>query len=532
MKTFNIFYPCFILTLLCGVTLISCDRKPNLYKQLDKELKLKEHYQNQKLTRIGELTKYVENNKENISLKEQYAAYLTLSEEYTTFRFDSAYKFTAILVNIAKEIDEPAYIIDAKTRHSYIMANGGFYREAIESLLLTDLNDENIPDSTKANYYISFGRIYHNAGDYTKHPTMSEEYYELGNEQLEKALALIQDSVTIYWLEGKIALKKGQLDIARQKYRYAVENFDMSSSMQSLLLSTLAHVEITLGNYDKAIEDYIQAAIDNIHNVKTESVALRGLATVLFYNKDEVNRASEYINIALEDAKFYSSKQRMSVIGEVLPIIIGEKLSVTESQRNHLRVYLIIIAVLAVAFIAAFISSIVQMKRLKKSKIMLQNINMKLLDANHIKDEYIGHYFHIYMEIVDQIDRFARVSNRMLTNKQYDGLRNLVSNLSAKYDKDSTYHDFDMTFLKLFPTFVADFNALLKEEDRIVVPENTLNSTLRIFALIRLGITSSEQISKILNYSLNTIYNYRTRVKNKSIVGSDKFEEYVGKIGS
>ena len=95
------------------------------------------------------------------------------------------------------------------------------------------------------------------------------------------------------------------------------------------------------------------------------------------------------------------------------------------------------------------------------------------------------------------------------------------------------YKTFDTSFLSLYPTFVEDLNALLTEEGRIVVKEGgLLNTELRIFALIKLGITQSSHIASLLRYSVNTIYNYRAQVKNAALSDRENFEENVRKIGS
>ena len=88
------------------------------------------------------------------------------------------------------------------------------------------------------------------------------------------------------------------------------------------------------------------------------------------------------------------------------------------------------------------------------------------------------------------------------------------------------------TLITLVPNFVADFNALLIPEERLeVTGEYKLNTTLRIFALIRLGIEDSSKIAKFLHYSVNTIYNYRARVKNIAVTHRDDFEVRVKQIG-
>lgn len=512
---------------------ISCANTGDRYKRLDDELKLKDHYTRRKTEDLRQFTEHLDREKNNMSLKERYSEYRKLCDDYATFSFDSSLKYTILLNDIAREIGEPSYLADARSRNSHIMAMGGAYKEALDSLASTDLSDPTIPDSVKVEFYTASGRVYHNFGDYMRSfaSSLAETYFDLGNEQLEKAIALAKDSVTIYWLEGKMALVKGDLAKARQKYGYAIDHFKMSSNRQSLLLSTLAGIEVKTGDYDQAIDHYIQAAIGDIRNAKTESVSLRGLAATLFYNEDEVNKALEYMNIALKDAQFYNSRHRLMVIEGILPIIINEKLNYTETKRDQLRHYLFIIAILAVALIVAFIWAIMQKQQVQRSKNILQDFNDRLTDANRIKDEYIGYYMNFNLRIVDQIDRFVQLARNQLAQKQYGNLNKHISSLSAKYDKKSVYRDFDRTFLQIFPTFVDDFNALLKDEDKMIVPDNSLNSTLRIFALIRMGVTSSEEIAKILDYSLNTIYNYRTRIKNKSIVGSGEFEDRIRKIG-
>jgi DNA-binding NarL/FixJ family response regulator len=95
-------------------------------------------------------------------------------------------------------------------------------------------------------------------------------------------------------------------------------------------------------------------------------------------------------------------------------------------------------------------------------------------------------------------------------------------------ERQNLYKNFDKIFLKLFPHFIEEFNKLFKAEDYMVLEHGELlNTDLRIYALIRLGITDSEKIAKFLDYSVNTIYTYKTKLKQKTIVSRDKFEDYV-----
>jgi DNA-binding NarL/FixJ family response regulator len=112
--------------------------------------------------------------------------------------------------------------------------------------------------------------------------------------------------------------------------------------------------------------------------------------------------------------------------------------------------------------------------------------------------------------------------------KKLDDLRFTVDSINIKKERDDLYHNFDMVFLKLFPDFVTIFNSFFKEEDRIILKDGQLlNTELRIFALVRMGIHDHEKIAKILDYSVTTIYTYKTRIRNKSTLANEEFEKQI-----
>ncbi|HPR86341.1 MAG TPA: DUF6377 domain-containing protein, partial [Prolixibacteraceae bacterium] len=161
----------------------------------------------------------------------------------------------------------------------------------------------------------------------------------------------------------------------------------------------------------------------------------------------------------------------------------------------------------------------------------LNEINNHLVEANKIKEEYIGYFFNINSEYIDKMEAFQKSIHRKLIAKQYNDLDSIIKNADLKKERENLFTNFDKIFLKLFPNFVPEFNKLFREEDRII-PANgeLLTSDLRIFALIRLGITDNEKIAKFLNYSVNTIYTYKTKIKNKTIVDRDSFDKKIMEI--
>ena len=145
----------------------------------------------------------------------------------------------------------------------------------------------------------------------------------------------------------------------------------------------------------------------------------------------------------------------------------------------------------------------------------------------------MGHFMRLCSMYIDKIDNFRKRVNKMVKNHEYDDLYQLTRSQEFR-DKEleDLYVSFDSAFLHLFPNFINDFNALLRPEEHIVVEEkDRLNTSIRIFALIRLGIDDSSKIAEFLHYSVNTIYNYRARIKNGALGDREQFEQRVREIG-
>lgn len=163
----------------------------------------------------------------------------------------------------------------------------------------------------------------------------------------------------------------------------------------------------------------------------------------------------------------------------------------------------------------------------------LKQSNLELHDSNRVKDEYITKFFSVCSCYIDKLENYRIKVNRKVKAKQYNDLLKFTNSDQMKEDElKELFNNFDEVFLGLFPTFVDDFNALLREEERIDNPEpGKLTTDLRIFALIRLGIDESSRIAEFLRYSPNSIYNYRARIKNKAAGDRDDFELKVKEIG-
>lgn len=497
-----------------------------LKEELAEALSRKDQYAQQKEIRLEDLKRCL---KSDGSWEERFRICNEICDGYLLYLFDSVYRYSVELCRLADQRGENACRVYARTKYGYALARGGFFKEAIDSLSAIRISPNELPDSVTANYYICLGRTYHDLADYTKDEVFSQHYNILGNRFLEQSLDYLNDSMRIAYVRGKMALKCGRLDDAKKMYVRALENCD-DPDWLTIFYSTLAFIDRNLGLNEEAELYYMYSAINDIKAAFRESVALRGLASMLFYHENEVDLATQYIHIALDDATAYGTRHRMNVIGTLLPIFLNEKLRLDESRRHALLLCFVLSILVVAVLVFAAGNAWIQLKKLKASRLQLEVTNQKLQEANRIKESYLGHYLDISAEIVSQLDDFVIRANHKLDQKQYDGLRPLLKDLTRQRNKKVIFDEFDRTFLSLFPSFVEEFNRLLPEHEQIDTDGKSLNPRLRIFALIRLGITDSEQIARALGYSLNTIYNYRTRVRNKA-VDPKNFEANIQKIG-
>jgi DNA-binding CsgD family transcriptional regulator len=206
-----------------------------------------------------------------------------------------------------------------------------------------------------------------------------------------------------------------------------------------------------------------------------------------------------------------------------------------ESRKNTLLVYASGITLLSALMVVFGIIVYKQNRKLQAAKQVISDSNEKLVETNHqlvdsnkIKEEYVTYYFNTTAEYISRLEHLKKTMEMKLLTKKPEELRFVAESINIKKERDELYHNFDKVFLKLFPDFVTVFQSLFKEEDKIHLKEGQLlNTELRIFALMRMGINDNEKISKILDYSVTTIYTYKTRIRSKSTVPNDEFDKRI-----
>lgn len=508
----------------------------SLLQLLDAEIGNKNLYHQQKVYRIDSLKKNLFADKYFSDKNYRFAHDEKLFNEYKYFIYDSAFTYASKMLAHAFQEKNPERIATAKLNLGFTLLSSGLFTETLDTLL--KLDSRKLSDSIRAAYFSLLGRTYFDLADYSEDIFYTPLYEKEGQKCYDSALKFTPEGSQAYYLfMGLKNLRLGNITNSLRAYNYLLTEFSLPEHDLAVVASSMAHLYRLSGKHAEADFMLAQAAIADIRSSTKETTALRNLAEHLF-QEGEVERAYNYINIALDDAYFYEARHRKLKISEILPLIEKERMKIAQKQRQALIRYSILTSMLVL--LVLLLTGVVyrQIKRLKKTRNdlalsydALQQTNIRLHEGNRIKEEYIGHFFKVYSDYIEKFDKLKKSVGRKLTTNSYQDIADLMRNIDLKMERDTLYADFDKSFLKIFPNFLEEFNKLFQEEDRFVLDEHhMLSPEIRIFALIRLGIKDNEKLAQVLNYSLNTIYTYKTKVKNKSLVSNDDFESKVMEI--
>jgi tetratricopeptide (TPR) repeat protein len=518
-----------ILLFLFSLAFSNCFAETTSLDSLDYYISQQSQYDRQKENRIKEIKEKIAANTNDKFLL--YASYLDLFEEYRSYIYDSAYVCVEKLMEISSTLNDRDKIISSQVNLGFCYLSSGLFKEAFD--VLTAICVADCSPETKIDYFTCKSRLYYDLGDYNNSPEFKTQYNEIGNCIIDSAIALLPYNSPRYW--GTVGLKNMKSDNDRgalDAFRIMIDSKNYTEHELAIATSSLAYV-LNLQQKKSESEKYlIQAAVADIKSSTKETVALRNLAQLL-YEKGDISHAVLYIRHALEDASFYNARHRQLEIGAILPIIEGERINMVEKQRDKMTIFFVCISVLLLLLLVALFIIWKSRQRLNMAKQAIQDANDNLREANKIKDEYIGYFFNQNSEFIDKMEALQRWVSQKVIAKQYDDLKKFPQNLDVRKEREALFERFDQIFLKLFPDFVNEFNKLLKPEERIQPKKDELlNTDLRIYALIRLGINDNEKIAQFLDYSVNTVYAYKTKIKSKACVSGEAFKQKIMEIKS
>ncbi|OJV47264.1 MAG: hypothetical protein BGO40_05485 [Chryseobacterium sp. 39-10] len=532
----------FILTLL--LLLISCKKSSSvksvnekLLLSLDQKIKEKKQYEDQKKRNILALKRELTHRNDNDSIT--YAVNDRIAEEYLGYQCDSAFVYIDRNKDLATKADNTYWKHRTLLQRSVMLSTIGLFVESKE--ILDQINPATMPQNLRFEYNSAYECLYSNLYDYNG----GDNYYgKLYRSKLvnyyEYAYRSLKPSDPFYYLF------LSHLNRINNHWKESNDNIDafLKTTKPGTRLYAIgsfckAVIEAKLGNVDSQERCLIISAISDIESSTKENRSMQDLANILYLRGDS-ERSYRYIQSALEDANFYNARFRSIQISKVQPIIEETYLHTINRQNQKLLWSVFAISILVAGLGAAMYFVYKQLQTITKSRNELEQtnhqlkvVNSQLDEANHIKEEYIAFFINQCSTYIEKFDRYKKIISRRLSVGQMDKVLDMVNNKNNnEMDLAELYQNFDRAFLRIYPNFVQEINKLIKPDAQYQMKSGTLNTELRIFALIRLGINDTNQISEFLRYSLRTIYNYRSRVKAKSVIENDDFEAKIMEIGS
>lgn len=447
--------------------------------------------------------------------------------------FDSAHVYTKRLIKIANHLQHLPRIYESQIKLGFIQVSCGMFKEAFDGI--DQMHVKLMPNDVKFRYYQLKTQAFTRLSMYNTNKFYSPVHQSESMIALISAIQLAPPkSFERLSLTAFLYHNMNKDNEAEACYRRLLKSGSLTDHQKAIA----AH---NLSNLTDETEKRIlitRAAIYDVRTSTKETLAIFKLAELLF-KEGNIEDTEFLLKEASEQALFYGNKLHHDEIITVMRALEAEKLIRLESKKNHTLTALI--GILISVIIPTSILSLTVYRKLQGLKRreafaneqnrQLDHLNKKLSEDANIKEEYIGYFFKVVSEYIQKLEKIKRSSEKMIRHESYKELSEIAKGIDIKKERMLLFHTFDKIFLKLFPNFISSFNALLKEEDQII-PKKTevLNTSLRIFALVRLGIKDSQTIANILENTISTIYTYKFRIKSKAIVQGEEFDKMIMEI--
>lgn len=554
MKTHSLFIPKSILyVILFLITTLKCYAKTpldSLLNELDQTIRNEKTYTEHKINYINSLKGKL--SASSLTDEDKYLLYQQLAKEYETFRCDTAILFSAERLELAEKTHNPNWINDSKFQLAFTLSKASMFEKTIQ--VLDGIDKDKLLPEQMVTYYKAYYNTYIFLTEFYQHGYQIEELSRKREAYHDSLLMVLPTSTFEYAVNfGTKYIQQGEYDRAEELLFSYFPKVWPDTRDFGLYTSIIAYLYEGKGDPEKRKEYLAMSAIADIKSANKENISLRFLADLIFQDGD-IKRANVYVKKSMEDANYYNGRLRNIQTSRIFSII-NEAYQLDRAwQQRKLSLLLLLAGFLVAVLMLTFYFMIRQMKKLSKAKQEIMRINERLNelnnnlyeinkiqretnrslnDANHIKEQLISSFLDICTEYIDKLKRFKLSVNRKVKAGQINDIIKITNNTDqTAQELKELYANFDKAFLTIYPDFIKEFNQLLREEERYPEKEDSLNQELRIFALVRLGITDRNKIATFLHYTLRTVYNYRHKIKSKAINQEDDFEEQVKLICS
>ena len=536
----------------------------SLYRVLDAAIDSAAIYKKQKMDDINALEKQYAAARND---QEKYQFALSLYREYIAFINDSALNYIQVCMECAERMGRKDLQTQSELALAYQLADTGFYPEA--EIHFKAISKDQLTDDMVITYLKGMNHLYGEMAYYSHDKRLRDQFFSKSAAFRDSLLQILpEDSY------GYNALKSVELN-NQGKTDEALKCSDIWMKLakpgtRDYATMSFYRSEIYRNQGDVEMERYwlIMSALTDIRHAIMDQAALWSLANSLMNEEGDLDRAYKYMDFSWECISYFSTHMRSWLVSPILTRI-NDKYKQNLHQANTNLIWTIAAISLLVVGLLMLLFYVSKKRRqlavirnelkyandelgelnnqlsaknndLSEANQQLSDINEQLRqaiihlnDSNRVKDEYIGKFLSVCSDYIDKLDNYRiKINRKLKAGQQADVLRMTSSEQLKEDELKELFDHFDDIFLRLFPTFIDDFNALLRPGEEIIPTEkNHLNTDLRIFALIRLGIEESSKIAEFLRYSPNSIYAYRARIKNKAAGNRDEFEKYVKEIG-
>ena len=527
-----------LLILFSLFQLLAISQNKELYQLLDNEIKNEPQYNLIKEQKLDSLKLKIIQNSSKGKEWEQYKLYKTLADEYATYTFDSAMHYYRGAINRAYKMNHKNAIAECQSDYGHLLVSVGYYKEAIDSLNKVTVYLLNKHE--KQDHFSYLTRAYYDLADYINDDFYAPQYRATAESYVDSVLYYqVTNTVQPIITKALRFLARWQPDSAKHYYNLALTKHQLTLHQQAVVNSCLGFIYLTENKQEQGEQHLIQSTIADIKTSTKEAISLMVLARYL-YEQGDISRAYKYILKAKSDASFFGSQQRKLQVAEIFPSIEGAKLVMEERKKEKAVKFIWLVSTFTLVVVIILIIIYKQLFNLRKiwtiinrNNKELKLLNTQLQEANKIKEKYIGHFFNTGSMYIHKIEEISKAVNALLASNNTQKLKTVLRKINPKKERDLLFHNFDDVFLKLFPTFINDVNAVVApEEQYILKPGQLLNTELRILALIRLGVEDNETMAQVLGISINTIYTYKTKAQNKSTLSTELFFEKLKEIKS
>lgn len=486
--------------------------------RLDKAISNREYFVGLKQHRLDSLKNLIsEQDNDNRKL----AIYNTLFREYLPFNFDSTMTYVDRAEKLTYGSKNYDILSQVKIHRALALATSGHFSHAIA--ILDKIDSRKLSKEIKEEYFAACEWSYGAWAEYSDKHTIAPQFTAKSLEYLDSLITVTDKDTPEYTFQNaEKSLRLKKYDMAENNYLSAIGQIPINTRLYARAAYGLALTYKELHNKDKYREWLINAAISDQMVPLKENLALQQLAMFIKEEEGDLAKANAYLKIALDDAIFYNNRLRMLEIAEKIPDIANVYQETMEKSNTRLKTYILIIGILVVLLIFSIVFVYRQQRKVARSKDVLGELNDKLKilnqqlsQTNKSREQYVSLFMDLCAAYIEKLNRFPTVLK--LKVKQLSD----ISSIADRYVRPSEaetkemFFNFDSAFLRLYPDFINQFNSLLQEDKRIFPKKGELlNTDLRIYALVRMGIADSNKIASLLFLSSQTIFNHRTKVRN------------------